>query len=448
MPNGLSRRQFLTLLSGAGVAHWTPRSVAQRQDRSSVIIIGAGIAGLAAARQLVNGGHLVTILEARDRIGGRIWTDRTLGLPIDLGAAWIHGVEGNPITQLAAQFDLSTVTTPYEPIAVYDGKNRFSESEYEAAYERYTQVQTFLQQQKTSRSAANLSVSEALRSRLTTATPLDRFVKWLVNSSVYLDRGSNGDDLGVAALNEDSQFDGEDVIFPNGYEGIINGLARNLTIQTGQIVTAIDYTSTPIRVTTEKGTFEADRVIITLPLGVLKSGKVQFTPALPAEKTGAISRLGMGVLDKIVMRFPRTFWVNNVTRIGRTESEIEYVNIGQFLSTPVLIGLLAGNFARQLEQGTTQAAVDRAMGDLKAIYGATIPDPLSATFTRWHGDPFTGGSYSLVPPGARQQDYDQLAEPVSGKLYFAGEATESRYPATVHGAYLSGLREASRIMLG
>lgn len=198
-----------------------------------------------------------------------------------------------------------------------------------------------------------------------------------------------------------------------------------------------------------RGTFSADKAIVTLPLGVLKKGLVRFDPPLPERKTAAIERLGMGTLDMVALAFPEPFWPHDHDFIAGypAEGDIFPRFFDRFRKTgrPILVASVGGRGAEALESLSDGEVEAAAMRPLRRLFGGAIPSPVSMRRTAWASDPFTSGSYSHIPVGASPADYDALAEPVEDVLFFAGEATNREHPATVHGAYLSGLREAARL---
>jgi monoamine oxidase len=236
---------------------------------------------------------------------------------------------------------------------------------------------------------------------------------------------------------------------PGGYGQIATGLAQGLDVRVKSQVKRVEYSDREVRVATDQDLFTAGKVIVTLPLGVLKSGAVTFAPALPDEKMKAIRRLGMGVLDKVYLRFPQVFWPKESDVLGvisQAKGEwAAWINYYRYTGQPILAALNAGNFAKTLEGLANQEIVNAAMKVLRQIYGRSISDPERFIITRWGADPFSLGAYSSIPPLATGQDYDTLAAPLGDRVFFAGEATSRTYPATVHGAFLSGEREARRI---
>nr|DAD41099.1 TPA_asm: hypothetical protein HUJ06_015422 [Nelumbo nucifera] len=203
--------------------------------------------------------------------------------------------------------------------------------------------------------------------------------------------------------------------------------------------------------------FRGDMVLCTVPLGVLKRGSIEFVPELPQPKKEAIQRLGFGLLNKVAMLFPYDFWGGGIDTFGHLSEDSSmrgefflFYSYSSVAGGPLLIALVAGESAIKFETRSPVDAVGRVMDILKRIFtpkGIVVPNPVQVVCTRWGKDRFTYGSYSYVAVGASGDDYDVLAESVGdGKVFFAGEATNRRYPATMHGAFLSGLREAANIL--
>ncbi|MCK6567422.1 MAG: FAD-dependent oxidoreductase [Anaerolineales bacterium] len=419
---------------------------------ADVLALGAGIAGLAVARALTERGRTVIVLEARNRIGGRLWTDSSLGLPLDLGASWIHGVEGNPIAELAKEFGVKTMPT--------DGKNAIEfaadgselpEGEFErmeALFEDIYEEVAEMQDSTDDDMPLQAVFDQVIASRRLSDEDLRR-LNYYIHLVTALEYGADAKDLSLWWWDQDEEFGGEEAIFPGGYNQISDGLAKGLDIRLGEIVKIVRYGKDGVEVETSAGNFVADKVVVTFPLGVLKQASVKFEPPLPESKQEAIRRLGMGVLNKVYLKFPEAFWgedLETISYVGERLGEwCDWLSFAPFTGEPVLMAFHGGDRGFALEDLGDNEIVAGAMQTLRVMFGDDIPDPESFIITRWGKDPFSFGAYSHIPPFASGDDYDALAEPVDDVLFFAGEATSREYPGTVHGAYLSGIRAAGEI---
>jgi monoamine oxidase len=428
-----------------------PHANAAPRRRSSVIVIGAGMAGLAAARELRERDFEVTVVEGRDRIGGRMWTDRSLGVPVDLGAAWIEEVDGNPTTELARKFGVPHALSDDESSLLYDvSGEKLSEAAVEEIMESAGELAEALEA-LSEELTIDISIEEGIRRVLEGERLSDferRALNWFVASELEASAAAPASELSLLA-EEDEGFAGDDHLVHGGYDRIAEGLARGTSVHFKQKVRRIDHGSRGVRLDTERDSFEADFAVVTLPLGVLRSGSVEFSPPLPDAKRAAIQGLKMGTANKVVLAFREAFWPREphyFSYMSETAGEFPvFLNLVPFLDRPILSAYLAGHYALGMERQSDQKVAGEAMRILSALFGRSIAEPERVLVTRWSGDPFSRGSYSFIPVGGNGSSYDALAEPVGGRLFFAGEATHRRYPATVHGAYLSGLREASRI---
>jgi len=421
--------------------------------KADVLVLGAGIAGLAAARSLVDNGFSVIVLEGRERIGGRMWTDTSLGVPLDLGASWIHGVKGNPITELAREFGVQTLPSDYDNAILYDFDGRaMSDSEYadmEELFESiYSEVEK-MQENTDDDMSLQRAFDHVISNRKLSAEELRRF-NFYVLQEISLEYGADPDDLSLWEWDQDEDFDGHDVVFPKGYNQITDALAKGLDLRLGETVTNISYGPGGVDVETSYGVYSADKVIVTFPLGVLKQGTVRFDPPLPASKRSAIERLEMGVLNKVYLKFSEAFWdegVEGISHLGKRNGEwCDWLSFLPYTHEPVLLAFHGGAKGFALEELSDEEIIDGAMKTLRVIYGDVIPQPEGYVITRWGKDPFAFGSYSHIPPFASGGDLDALFEAVGDVLFFAGEATNREYPATVHGAYLSGVAAAEKII--
>ncbi|MBI3764836.1 MAG: FAD-dependent oxidoreductase [Chloroflexi bacterium] len=425
---------------------------------ADVIVIGAGMAGLGAARELADRGMKVMILEGRDRIGGRTWTSRLWpDAPADLGASWIHGIDSNPLSEIAKKFNADTVVTDYSSDTIHDTNGKpLTDKEEKRAEARYKELIDAMEAEAERRQSAgelDIPLGDAIQQYIATRNfsqqELKELIYW-VNTTIEHEEAADVSDLSLFNWDSGENLDGEDVIFPKGYIQIVEGLAAGLDVKLNRVVKKIEYGEEGVKITTSNGEFDAKRVVVTLPLGVLKNDSVEFSPELPDEKQQAIKALGSGVLNKVYLRFPDAFWKDDDTDllgyIAANKGEwAEDLNIYKFFGKPILLMFNAGTYGAAVESFSDDEIVAKAMAVLRAMYGGGIPDPESFQITRWIADPFAGGSYSHMAPGSTLDDRDALAEPVGDRLFFAGEATHREHAATAHGAYLSGVREAERI---
>jgi monoamine oxidase len=427
-------------------------------NQEDVIVIGAGIAGIESARFLQSQGYSVLVLEARDRIGGRVLTNNSLdNIPLDLGASWVHGVRNNPVTALIRQFQIKILQTDYNSFIQYNSNGNkvtdFQERELEKLFDILVEKIEAFRTNLKSQNQPDISLQQALKeiiiNKRFTSQEIVR-LNYIVNTFIEHDHAADINNLSLFNFDQTKEFKGGDVIFPEGYQQITDKLAKGLIIKLGQIVQRIDYSSSKIKITTNKKMFVADRVIITVPLGVLKSGSIKFYPNLPLNKQVAINRLDMGLFNKVYLYFPQIFWdkKHDIFRyISSKKGEwSEWLNFYKYIRKPVLVGFNAGVYAMDLESLNDMEIIQEAMRVLRTIYGKNIPNPINYLITRWQSDPFSRGSYSCLPPGASILDRQILSEPIANKLFFAGEATSKDFAATVHGALLSGRQAARQIV--
>jgi monoamine oxidase len=296
-----------------------------------VIVVGAGMSGLAAAARLSRAGRDVVVLEARRRIGGRIWTNSSLGVPLDLGASWIHGPRGNPLTKLANSVGASRKSTG----------------------DSYTY-----------RNGRGLEMRER-------DTP-----DWIDDVTEFEHSfGTERSKVNLRAAWAQPSYGGADVAFPKGYAQLFSGLRGNYETRLGAIVDKVSLTGQGVTVgLSNASTVAADAVIVTLPLGVLKTGRVRFEPSLPQAKAQAIKRLGFGVLDKLYLKYDRVFWDKNTSWIITPDNGLpkgqfnQWLNLSPFLGQPIIMAFNAGDVARSLGTLSDAAILNRGRRAIESAY--------------------------------------------------------------------------------
>lgn len=459
------------------------------ETRKKIIIIGAGPAGLTAARHLNRQGFHVTVLEARDRIGGRVFTDRSsLSVPVDLGASIITGVEADvtsqrrpdPSSLICAQLGLELTVLdsdcPLYDIVTGQKVSPDLDEALEAEYNGLLDDMQLVVAQKGDR-AMQMSLEEGLEyglkiRRVGSAktdtgeeilSPLERRVMdWHL---AHLEYGcaASLQQVSLPYWNQDDiygGFGGAHCMIKGGYSAIVDSLKDGLHTHLNHMVTDISYqqedqSQKKVKVFTKNGKiFTGDAVLVTVPLGCLKAETIKFSPSLPEWKYSSIKRLGFGVLNKVVLEFPEVFWDDSVDYFGATAEETDqrgwcfmFWNVKKTVNAPVLIALVVGKAAISNQDLTPSDHVNHALAVLRKLFGeGVVRDPVASVVTDWGRDPFSYGAYSYVAVGASGEDYDTLGRPVNNCLFFAGEATCKEHPDTVGGAMMSGLREAVRIM--
>lgn len=422
-----------------------------------VIVIGAGIAGLTVARLLLAYDIDVVILEARDRIGGRIHTVDLAGAPVDLGAAWIHGRSGNPVAAIADAYGVATRPHPYEPIALWDAvEGRFaSEDELDAALAREEGLLAAIPslQAKLGDSASMQAAIDAHLAALALDPRAERHARLILEQYVIeVDYGGPAARTSLAIFDEDEFYGADDHVIVGAYRSLLAPLAKGLDIRLSSPVARVAYDANEVRVETATGeVLTADRAIVTVPLGVLQAGAIAFDPSLPAAKREAIARLEMGSLEKVILRWDTAFWPDVADaawlHLGKTRGDFPLIlDLSAIAGAPTLALIHGGSRAREaLDTLDGDALVADALAALGAVLGVTIPAPVAAHVTRWRSDPYSRGSYSFPALGQSLDDFDVLAAPVGDRVLFAGEATARTTFGTVHGAVLSALREAQRL---
>jgi monoamine oxidase len=393
-----------------------------------VVVVGAGAAGIAAGRRLVEGGASTLVLEARQRLGGRAWTlSGGVAHALDLGCEWLHSADRNPWTEIARS--LGFAIDEHLP----DWRSRLArrygdatQAEWEAARDAYESRCIAAAKRTEDVPAASLLEPGGRWNGL-----LDAVSTWA--NGVELERLSVQDH----ARYSDSRINWR--LFA-GYGTLITAHAAGLPIRLGTVVRAIDHRGRScLRVATDEGDVAARAAIVTVPSNVLAAGAIGFTPALP-EKLAAAAGLPLGVANKLFLKledrgdaFPRDHHM-----LGHRDRTATGAYLMRPHDWPIVSGYFGGRLATELEQAGPEAITQFALDELAGIFGESIRRRLSfLASSAWVGDRFARGSYSYALPG-HAGDRAVLAAPVDDRLFFAGEACSAHDFSTAHGAYRTG----------
>jgi monoamine oxidase len=426
-----------------------------------VAVLGAGAAGLSAARVLAESGCSVLILEARDRIGGRIFTvgDPALQFPIELGAEFIHG-RAPATLELLQQSGARAVDTAGSRWTVRDGRATPRDVVFGAALELMRRVDSM--------SEADLSVEDFLARHAS-----DRAMEAACSHVRMMVEGFDAADPRRASVRaiarEWSGMDGGQSRPENGYGALAAHLARSLDgagafLKLQTAVESVDWAGNEVRISasTPAGPFQAvaRRALVTFPVGVLQlppgtPGAVRFAPPLE-EKADALRGVAAGHVVKVVLRFRRAFW--DEAQDGRFQ-QAGFLHSPQsvfrtlWTSLPARVPLLTawtgGPHAQRLQGAKPSEVVDSALESVQSIFGAgpAVRDELAASYVHdWQQDPYSRGAYGYITVGGGGAP-EALARPLRDRLFFAGEATSAAELGTVEAALESG-RNAARQILG
>ncbi|KAL4220335.1 hypothetical protein ACF0H5_020742 [Mactra antiquata] len=425
-----------------------------------VLVLGAGVAGMNAAKTLYEAGYTnIQVLEAKDRIGGRIKNVNIGDHSVELGAVWIYGKGSNPVFQLAEKHRLSTVVDE-DSWVVRDsnGKNVTAEAD-----ELYYQLEDAIEGLMTyvPSSKDDFNVAGGLKyfnwtEKSNVAEAVETFTfEYELSVPPFAHSGKH---LNLYNANED--FESYELLVTNhssGFVHVIERMSENFTnseedsVLFNTVVNEIEYGDEYVKVKTVDGrTFEADFAIVTFSLGVLQQRMVNFNPVLPDRKQFAINTFGFGSCTYIYVQFSRQFWDDTSYIVyASTMREMNYIIMNMNVVKPgsnILFFSLSDTAGEWAEKEDESNVIAELLTSLQKMYpNAIIPEPTDYVMSRWNTDPFTYGVWSYWPPGFSVNDMEKLKAPV-GRLYFAGEYTHELHFGFVHGAYLSGERVAQQVI--
>jgi monoamine oxidase len=434
----LSRRQLLAASAATAAAGAAPVRAAQVPAEVDIAIIGAGAAGIAAARRLATTRARFVVLEASGRIGGRCFTDtETFGMPYDRGAHWIHQPDLNPVTSLAVKsgFDIYPAP-PGQRVRI--GRR----------YAREGEMEDYL----TAVVRGNRAIIEAGRGRLD--PPVAQILPkdlgdWQRTVEFVLGPFACGKDLAdLSAVDFARSTDRDsDNFCRQGLGALMAKLGEGLPIQLSNPASRIEWGGGPragIDIDTAQGRLSARAAIVTASTGVLTSDKLKFAPELPRRQLDAIEKLRPGSYDHIALELP-----GNPLALQRDEMAFEKSDSGRTAAilanvsgTALCMVIVGGKFGRDLAAMGDRAMISFALDWLTGLYGADIKRAVKRTHaTQWNNDPWTLGAFSAAAPGG-QWARAALTEPLRDRIFFAGEATHETQWGTVGGAWGSGERAA------
>jgi monoamine oxidase len=435
MRGTFSRRRLLRGGIGLAGALAVPWRAARAAD-PHVVVIGAGMAGLAAAHDLLAQGVKVTVLEARNRVGGRAYTEsQTFGLAYDQGCASLHAADRNPVVDMVEGLGLETVPDPLDPTIFIGGRQL---EDTEPLDESFDQQQTAIDR------AVETRGDVAVGSILSPKGPVERLVADLIGPLAF---GVELGELSTTDVTASLQSDVE-VVVRQGLGNAVLRYGADVPVLKGNVVRRIVWGGIGVRVLTGAGTIAADAVIVTVPPGVLAADGISFNPSLPAAKQQAIHDLPMGRIEKIGLAFTRD--ITGLLPFAELHAVLAGSQTLHFMARPfgadLMVCFVGGDQARDLGEAGEQAGIDFALSGLAELYGGDIKRAFrKGHMTGWGADPFSLGALAAAKPGHAEARRVH-AEPLADRLFFAGDACVPQWAGQTAGAYLSGQRAAADVL--
>ena len=404
-----------------------------------VAIIGAGAAGLGAARALEHSSLSIIVLEARERVGGRAHTIRaTPDITFDLGCGWLHSADENSFVGIAERlnFEIDKTRPPWREQSFDAGFPLKARMDFIQALDGF-----YERAEEAARQAAGSGRDSAASTCL---EPGNRWNPMIDAISTYV----NGCELDAVSILDMDAYEDTEINWRvrRGYGALIAAYGAPCPLALNCEVTLIDHSGKRVRIETSKGALTARHVIVTVPTNLIAAEAIRFHPALPA-KVDAARGLPLGVADKVMLALDEP---DALPKDGSLRGATMRTSIGAYhlrpFGQPCIEGFFGGCFARELEDAGKGAFAAHSIDEIAALLGNEYRrklKPLSES--RWAHDPFARGSYSHALPGHAGMRA-VLAAPVDGRLFFAGEATSPNFFSTAHGARDSGERAAGEVL--
>lgn len=434
--SNISRRAFLAgSTSLLTTAAWAQQALPSNPD---VVVIGAGAAGISAARELIQRGREVLVLEAADRTGGRILTNTTIfGVPYDVGAHWMHNARKNPFVGHGSQHGFNLYADPVRE-RIYVGDKLASKSQRKAYKDA------------SSRAYDAIDRAGSNGQDVSAKSVLPDLGEWEATVELMVGPYEMGKDLEDFSCSDwYSGEEGSDWFCKEGFGAVWAHASSDVPVQLNTKATEIHWAGNGVTVKTDRGDIRAKACIVTVSTGVLAAQGIKFVPQLPETKQEAFHGISMGSYNHIALQFrdnalgvePDTYLTYQVSENARggigfltnaSGSNLTYSDVG-------------GRFAKELEKATPEEAIDFALGELRGMFGSSINSSfIKGHVTAWGRDPLIQGAYASAKPGGRSYR-SELRKPVGDRIWFAGEACSRSEWATVAGAHKNGKKVAKKL---
>jgi monoamine oxidase len=401
-----------------------------------VAIVGAGSAGLAAAKTARGLGLDVVVLEASHRIGGRGYTEELApGVPFDLGCHWMHSASLNPYVAIAEKYGFHYRKGSYPRSLFIDGRK--------ATAAEGTELDAFIDRNH------DTVIAAAKQGRdISVADATERENRWTEVLDYWTTIGCAADSDQVSVM-DTFHYNDTDENWPlkEGFGALISRFGADVPVTLNCAVQRIEWGGLDAVLHSRQGPIKARRVIVTVSTGVLGAGDIRFDPALPNWKLAAIEGLPLGTHNRIGLMLDRDPFGPDFPKGSLLlEEGAEPMGFGiRPFGQDWVVGYTGGRFALWLERAGQAAAVELAKEKLAKVFGSDIKKYVTRSIvTAWAGDPWVRGSYSAALPGQGHQRAE-IAKPIEDRLFFAGEATSTEFHATAHGAYITGIDTARAV---